>query len=292
MACNPRDMDSFMAVLSTTDIKKKMNVGSLLISYLADESNSIECQDIGMFIDQVIPWLSNGNPRVSWMVFSFLLQAFWCWKLEDFFFGFCNFLWENEKGWAIENWSGCWKNLWVYGEKLRKLYNSWVQCDKFFTFGKVFLFKWFFKLWNEFLTWKWDRMNTWNLKWVLREPSNVWRQIKKSLWKLGTIWRNFYFWKSIFFKSFWDCELNFLQGNETGWALEILCGYLKKLRVCGEKFRKLSRSWVQCDEFFTFGKVFFFRFFLNCEMNFLLGHETGWTLEIWSGCFEDLWVYG
>ena len=65
MACNPRDMDSFMAVLSTTDIKKKMNVGSLLISYLADESNSIECQDIGMFIDQVIPWLSNGNPRVS-----------------------------------------------------------------------------------------------------------------------------------------------------------------------------------------------------------------------------------
>ncbi|GAB1862568.1 CLIP-associating protein 1 isoform X7 [Camponotus japonicus] len=64
MAVNPRDMDGFMPLLSTTDIKKKLNVGSALLNYLGDSTNSIECQDIGMFIDNVIPWLGNGNSKV------------------------------------------------------------------------------------------------------------------------------------------------------------------------------------------------------------------------------------
>ncbi|XP_076182607.1 CLIP-associating protein isoform X1 [Ptiloglossa arizonensis] len=64
MAVNPRDLDGFMPLLSTTDIKKKLNVGNLLFNYLGDEKKSIECQDIGQFIDNIIPWLSNGNPKV------------------------------------------------------------------------------------------------------------------------------------------------------------------------------------------------------------------------------------
>lgn len=65
MAVNPRDMDGFMPLLSTTDIKKKLNVGSLLLNYLGDGNKSIECQDIGQFIDNIIPWLTNGNPKVT-----------------------------------------------------------------------------------------------------------------------------------------------------------------------------------------------------------------------------------
>lgn len=65
MAVNPHDMDGFMPLLSTTDIKKKLNVGSLLLNYLGDATKSIECQDIGQFIDNIIPWLSNGNPKVT-----------------------------------------------------------------------------------------------------------------------------------------------------------------------------------------------------------------------------------
>ncbi|XP_046480774.1 CLIP-associating protein 1-A isoform X2 [Neodiprion pinetum] len=64
MAGNPRDMDAFMPLLSTTDIKKKLNVGNLLITYLGDDDKSIECQDIGLFIDNLVPWLHNGNPKV------------------------------------------------------------------------------------------------------------------------------------------------------------------------------------------------------------------------------------
>lgn len=64
MALKPRDMNEFIPLLSTTDIKKKLTVGSLLLNYLDNPEESIECQDIGLFIESVIPWLSNGNPRV------------------------------------------------------------------------------------------------------------------------------------------------------------------------------------------------------------------------------------
>ncbi|XP_034950078.1 CLIP-associating protein 1-A isoform X2 [Chelonus insularis] len=64
MTLNPRDMDGFMPLLSTTDIKTKMTVGNNLLTYLGDSSNSIECQDIGLFIDNVIPWLHNGNAKI------------------------------------------------------------------------------------------------------------------------------------------------------------------------------------------------------------------------------------
>lgn len=64
MALNPREMDGFMPLLSISDIKTKMTVGNNLLSYLGNSDNSIECQDIGLFIDNVIPWLSNGNAKV------------------------------------------------------------------------------------------------------------------------------------------------------------------------------------------------------------------------------------
>ncbi|XP_032456680.1 CLIP-associating protein 1 isoform X12 [Nasonia vitripennis] len=64
MAVNPRDMDGFMSLLSTTDIKKKLQVGLLLLNYLADPFKSIECQDIGLFIDNLVPWLNSSNPKV------------------------------------------------------------------------------------------------------------------------------------------------------------------------------------------------------------------------------------
>lgn len=74
MALNPRDMDGFMPLLSSTDIKTKMTVGNNLLTYLGDSSNTIECQDIGLFIDNVIPWLGNGNAKVSVNKINFIIQ--------------------------------------------------------------------------------------------------------------------------------------------------------------------------------------------------------------------------
>ncbi|XP_043472094.1 CLIP-associating protein 1-A isoform X3 [Leptopilina heterotoma] len=64
MAVNPRDMDGFLPLLSETDIKKKLHVGTLLFNYLGNPLKSIECQDIGLFIDNIVPWLNNGSPKV------------------------------------------------------------------------------------------------------------------------------------------------------------------------------------------------------------------------------------
>ncbi|XP_014214281.1 CLIP-associating protein 1 isoform X2 [Copidosoma floridanum] len=64
MALSPRDMDGFMPLLSTTDIKKKLQVGAQLLNFLADPFKSIECQDIGLFIDNLVPWLNSSNPKV------------------------------------------------------------------------------------------------------------------------------------------------------------------------------------------------------------------------------------
>lgn len=75
MAVNPRDMDGFLPLLSETDIKKKLHVGTLLFNYLGNPLKSIECQDIGLFIDNIVPWLNNGSPKVS-NFFDLILPIF------------------------------------------------------------------------------------------------------------------------------------------------------------------------------------------------------------------------
>ena len=71
MANQPRDMDGFMPLLSTTDIKNKLNVGVQLLNFLADHNKEIECQDIGLFIDNLVPWLNSSNPKVSFCYYYY-----------------------------------------------------------------------------------------------------------------------------------------------------------------------------------------------------------------------------
>ncbi|XP_050425014.1 CLIP-associating protein 1 [Adelges cooleyi] len=61
----PQDLDGFLPLLSTTDIRMKVTVGGKLFTYLEEPSNSVECSDIGSFIDGVVQWLSNSNPKVT-----------------------------------------------------------------------------------------------------------------------------------------------------------------------------------------------------------------------------------
>eukprot|EP00102_Acyrthosiphon_pisum_P014965 XP_008185289.1 PREDICTED: CLIP-associating protein 1-like [Acyrthosiphon pisum] len=61
----PHDLDGFIPLLSTSDIRMKVTVGCKLFTYLEEPSNSIECSDIGMFIDGIVQWLLNSNPKVT-----------------------------------------------------------------------------------------------------------------------------------------------------------------------------------------------------------------------------------
>lgn len=64
-AGSPQDLDGFLPLLSTSDIRMKVTVGGKLFTYLEEPSNSVECSDIGMFIDGIVQWLSNSNPKVT-----------------------------------------------------------------------------------------------------------------------------------------------------------------------------------------------------------------------------------
>ena len=61
----PESITGFLQGLNTTDTKKKLVIGSEIIKYLEDPTSSIECDDIGQFIDGVVVWLPNSNFKVS-----------------------------------------------------------------------------------------------------------------------------------------------------------------------------------------------------------------------------------
>ena len=50
--------------LSTTDTKKKLTVGVNIVNYLKDENNPLDCEDIGGFIDGLVPWMQSSNFKV------------------------------------------------------------------------------------------------------------------------------------------------------------------------------------------------------------------------------------
>lgn len=64
----PKDLDGFMDLLPKNDTRLKQQIGKDLLEFLAEPSNPIVCQDIGHFIDALIPWLQNSNFKVSFCV--------------------------------------------------------------------------------------------------------------------------------------------------------------------------------------------------------------------------------
>ena len=57
-------MDDFYPDLSTTDTKKKLTVGVNIVNYLKDDNNPLDCEDIGGFIDGLVPWMQSSNFKV------------------------------------------------------------------------------------------------------------------------------------------------------------------------------------------------------------------------------------
>ena len=57
-------MDDFASQLSTTDTKKKISVGQEIIDYLGQPENPADCEDLGSFIDALVPWMQSSNFKV------------------------------------------------------------------------------------------------------------------------------------------------------------------------------------------------------------------------------------
>ena len=55
-----------------SDTKKKLSHGETLIKYLEVDDNPVDCEDVGGFIDSLVPWMQSSNFKV-WVWSGFLL---------------------------------------------------------------------------------------------------------------------------------------------------------------------------------------------------------------------------
>lgn len=67
----PDSLDGFMPHLSKADVKFRQQVGTDLLAFLAEPANPITCQDIGQFIDNLIPWMQNSNYKVNHVLYLY-----------------------------------------------------------------------------------------------------------------------------------------------------------------------------------------------------------------------------
>lgn len=58
-------LDLFLTLLGTTDVRKKILIGDDIITFLASPENTLKCEDIGLFIDGLVPWINNSNFKVN-----------------------------------------------------------------------------------------------------------------------------------------------------------------------------------------------------------------------------------
>ena len=49
---------------NTNDTKKNLGVGQEIIDYLGHPENPVECDDIGGFIDMLVPFMQSSNFKV------------------------------------------------------------------------------------------------------------------------------------------------------------------------------------------------------------------------------------
>ncbi|XP_060519972.1 CLIP-associating protein isoform X2 [Cylas formicarius] len=61
----PRDLDGFAAHLGKQDARSRQQIGQDLLNFLAEPANPITCQDIGAFVDGLIPWMQSSNFKVA-----------------------------------------------------------------------------------------------------------------------------------------------------------------------------------------------------------------------------------
>lgn len=61
----PTDLDGFIILMGKSDMRIKAQLAEDLVNYLSDYENSILCNDMGLLIDALLPWLTGSHFKVS-----------------------------------------------------------------------------------------------------------------------------------------------------------------------------------------------------------------------------------
>ena len=68
------NLDLFLPLLGTTDVRKKILIGDEIIAYLSSPDNPPKCEDIGLFIDGLVSWINNSNFKVNFLNYWVFLE--------------------------------------------------------------------------------------------------------------------------------------------------------------------------------------------------------------------------
>uniref|UniRef100_W4VRQ5 Putative microtubule associated-protein orbit n=1 Tax=Corethrella appendiculata TaxID=1370023 RepID=W4VRQ5_9DIPT len=61
----PSDLDGFITQMMKSDMRIKAQLAEDLVLYLSDSENSIECSDLGLLIDGLIPWMTGSHFKIA-----------------------------------------------------------------------------------------------------------------------------------------------------------------------------------------------------------------------------------
>ncbi|XP_053689926.1 CLIP-associating protein isoform X2 [Sabethes cyaneus] len=61
----PTDIDGFITQMAKADMRVKAQLAEDLVLYLSDAENSIECVDLGLLIDGLIPWMVGSHFKIA-----------------------------------------------------------------------------------------------------------------------------------------------------------------------------------------------------------------------------------
>lgn len=62
----PTDIDGFITQMAKADMRIKALLAEDLVLYLNDSENSIECVDLGLLVDGLIPWMIGSHFKVKY----------------------------------------------------------------------------------------------------------------------------------------------------------------------------------------------------------------------------------
>lgn len=60
----PIDLDGFITLMAKSDMRIKAQLAEDLVNYLSDYENSLICNDLGLLIDALMPWLTGSHFKV------------------------------------------------------------------------------------------------------------------------------------------------------------------------------------------------------------------------------------
>lgn len=60
----PTDIDGFIVQMGKSDVRIKTQLAEDLVNYLSDYDNSLNCEDMGLLVDALMPWLTGSHFKV------------------------------------------------------------------------------------------------------------------------------------------------------------------------------------------------------------------------------------